>query len=162
MFYFMSESVISCIFIFYSSPVYYSIIFVFTYVHKKAWKYNMKKQTKNLKYVQYNPNYWVSTEKDMGKGVCLDSELIYISPWELQNILKNGERRVDGLWRGLRASWSTKRMIKNLKIKEDFGSVTQSYMTLWDPMDCSTPDFTVLHCLPEYAHTHVLWVSDAV
>ena len=161
MFYFMSESVIYCIF-FYSSPVYYSIILVFTYVHKKVWKYNMKKETNNLKCVQYNPKYWISTEKDMGKGVCLDSELIYISTWELQNILKNGERRVDGLRRGLRASWNTKRMIKNLRIKEDFGSVTQSCMTLWDPVDCSTPDFPVLHCLPEYAHTHVLWVSDAV
>ena len=42
-------------------------------------------------------------------------------------------------------------MIKNLRIKEDFGSVTQSCMTLLDPMDCSTPDFPVLHCLREYA-----------
>ena len=27
--------------------------------------------------------------------------------------------------------------------------VTQSYLTLCDPMDCSTPGFPVLHCLPE-------------
>ena len=57
---------------------------------------------------------------------------------------------------GLRASWSTQRMIKNLRLKEDFASVTQSGMTLWDPVDCSTPDLPVLHCLPEYARTHVL------
>ena len=27
-----------------------------------------------------------------------------------------------------------------------------------DPMDCSTPGFPVLCCLPEFAHTHVHWV----
>ena len=29
-------------------------------------------------------------------------------------------------------------------------------------MDCSTPDFSVLHNLPEFAQTHVHWVSDAI
>ena len=29
-------------------------------------------------------------------------------------------------------------------------------------MDCSTPGFPVLHCLPEFAQTHVHWVSDAI
>ena len=33
--------------------------------------------------------------------------------------------------------------------------VTQSCLTLCDPMDHSTPGFTVLHCLPEFAQTHV-------
>ena len=28
-------------------------------------------------------------------------------------------------------------------------------------MDCSTPGFPVLHCLPELAQTHIHWVSDA-
>ena len=35
-------------------------------------------------------------------------------------------------------------------------SVTQSCLTLWDPMNCSTPGFPVLYCLPEFAQTHVL------
>ena len=34
-------------------------------------------------------------------------------------------------------------------------SVTQSCLTLCDPMDCSTPGFPVLHCLPEFIQTHV-------
>ena len=34
-------------------------------------------------------------------------------------------------------------------------SVTQSYPTLCDPMDCSTPGFLVFHCLPEFAQAHV-------
>ena len=29
-------------------------------------------------------------------------------------------------------------------------------------MDCSIPDFPVLHYLPEFAQTHVHWVSDAI
>ena len=40
--------------------------------------------------------------------------------------------------------------------------VTQSCLTLCDPMDCSTPDFPVLHYLPEFAQTHVHWVSDTI
>ena len=42
-----------------------------------------------------------------------------------------------------------------------FSSVTQSCLTLWDPMDCSTPGFPVHHQLPEFTHTHVHWVSNA-
>ena len=41
-------------------------------------------------------------------------------------------------------------------------SVTQSCLTLCDPMDCSSSGFPVLHCLPEFAQTHVHWVSDAI
>ena len=38
----------------------------------------------------------------------------------------------------------------------------QSCPVLCDPMDCSTPGFPVLHCLPEFAQRHVHWVSDAI
>ena len=41
-------------------------------------------------------------------------------------------------------------------------SVTESCLTLCDPMDCSTPGFPVLHHLPELAQTHVCWVGDAI
>ena len=37
-------------------------------------------------------------------------------------------------------------------------SVTKSCLTLWDPMDCSTPGFPVLPYLPEFAQIHVHWV----
>ena len=43
-----------------------------------------------------------------------------------------------------------------------FGSVAQCCPTLYDPMDCSTPGFPVLHQLPELAQTHVQWVCDAI
>ena len=41
-------------------------------------------------------------------------------------------------------------------------SVTQSCLTLYDPMDCSTPGVPVLHHLPEFAQTHVHWVGDTI
>ena len=37
-----------------------------------------------------------------------------------------------------------------------------SRVRLCDPMDCSTPDFTVHHQLPELAQTHVHRVGDAI
>ena len=41
-------------------------------------------------------------------------------------------------------------------------SITQWCPTLYNPMDCSTPGFPVLHHLLELAQTHVHWVSDAI
>ena len=43
-----------------------------------------------------------------------------------------------------------------------FGSVTQSCPTLYDPMDCSMPGFPVHHQLLELPQTHVHRVSDAI
>ena len=41
-------------------------------------------------------------------------------------------------------------------------SVGQSCTALCDTMDCSMPGFPVLHHLPEFAQTHVHWVTDAI
>ena len=35
-------------------------------------------------------------------------------------------------------------------------------LTLCNSMDCSTPGYPVLHYLPEFAQTHVHWVSDVI
>ena len=43
-----------------------------------------------------------------------------------------------------------------------FSSVTQSCLTLCDPMDCSTPGLPVHHQLPEFTQTHVHWVGDTI
>ena len=37
-----------------------------------------------------------------------------------------------------------------------------SGVRLCDPMDCSMPDFSVLHYLPEFAQSHVRWVGDDI
>ena len=43
-----------------------------------------------------------------------------------------------------------------------FGSVTQSCLTLCDPMNRSTPGLPVHHHLPEFTQTHVHRVGDAI
>ena len=43
-----------------------------------------------------------------------------------------------------------------------FSSVTQSFPTLCDPMNCSTPGLPAHHQLPEFTQTHVHRVSDAI
>ena len=53
-----------------------------------------------------------------------------------------------------------KRYLTSLIIQ--FSSVTQSCLTLCNPMNFSTPDFPVHHQQPELAQTHVLRVSDAI
>ena len=40
-------------------------------------------------------------------------------------------------------------------------SATKLCPTLCNPMNCSMPGFPVLHCLLEFAQTHVHWVGDA-
>ena len=41
-------------------------------------------------------------------------------------------------------------------------SDAKSCPTLCNHLNCSTPGFPVLHYLPEFAQTHVHWVSDAI
>ena len=52
-------------------------------------------------------------------------------------------------------------VISNLD--DDFSLVQSlSCLTLYDPMDCSTPGFPVHHQLPELDQTHVHPVCDAI
>ena len=43
-----------------------------------------------------------------------------------------------------------------------FNLATQLYLTVRDPMDCSTPGFPVHYQLPELTQTHVCRVGDAI
>ena len=47
-------------------------------------------------------------------------------------------------------------------ITVQFSSVTQSSLTLCDPMNRSTPGVPVHHHLPEYTHTHIHRICDAI
>ena len=49
-----------------------------------------------------------------------------------------------------------------VKDSVQFSSVTQSCLTLCDPMDCSTPGLSAHHQLLEFTQTHVHRVSDAI
>ena len=48
------------------------------------------------------------------------------------------------------------------KEKIQFSSVTQSCLTLCNPMNCSTPGLPVHHQLPEFTQTHVHRVGDTI
>ena len=56
-------------------------------------------------------------------------------------------------------SWKWVREVHFLKA---FSSVAQLCLTLCNPMNCSMPGFSVHHYLPEFAQTHVHWVSDTI
>ena len=43
-----------------------------------------------------------------------------------------------------------------------FSSVTQSCLTVCNPMNCSTPGLPVHHQLPEFTQTHVHWCHPAI
>ena len=47
-------------------------------------------------------------------------------------------------------------------LRQSVRSVAQSFLTLFDPMNRSTPGLPVHQQLPELAQTHVHWVGDAV
>ena len=49
-----------------------------------------------------------------------------------------------------------------LNVMIQFSLVTQSCLTLCDPMDCSIPGFPVLHHLPGFVQTQVHRVCDAI
>ena len=52
--------------------------------------------------------------------------------------------------------------VKTFNFVIQFSSVSQSWSTLCNPTDCSTPGFPVHHQLPELIQTHVHRVSDAI
>ena len=51
---------------------------------------------------------------------------------------------------------------KAMKYFSQFSSISQSCLTLCNPMDCSTPGLPVHHQLLELTQTHVHWVGDAI
>ena len=53
-------------------------------------------------------------------------------------------------------------MVLSTSDSVQFSSVTQSCLTLCDPMNSSTPGLPVHHQLPEFTQTHVHWVGDAI
>ena len=52
--------------------------------------------------------------------------------------------------------------ISNIRMSDQFSSVSMSGLTLCDPMNRSTPDLPVNHQLPEFTQTNVNPVGDAI
>ena len=58
--------------------------------------------------------------------------------------------------------WNGSSLFREILVSIQFSSVAQSWPTLCDPMNRSTPGLPVHHQLPEFTQTHVHWVSDAI
>ena len=65
-------------------------------------------------------------------------------------------------WGAIAFSTSQRRHTQIIRGSTQFSLVTQSWLALCDPMDCSTPSFPVHHQLPELAQTHVHRIDDAI
>ena len=65
---------------------------------------------------------------------------------------------------GVTQSWTRLKRLSSSKITFNlqFSSVTQSYPTVCDPMNHSTPGLPVHHKLPEFTQTHVHRIRDAI
>ena len=68
--------------------------------------------------------------------------------WQKGKNIQQGKNNLFGKW--CWKSWIS------------FSSVAQSCLTLWDPMNRSTPGLPVHHQLPEFTQTHTHRVSDAI
>ena len=58
--------------------------------------------------------------------------------------------------------YNSKMIDLSLTIPCCYCSVVKSCLTLCDPLNCSRPGFPLLHCVLEFAQTHVHWVSSGV
>ena len=96
----------------------------------------------------YSP--WNSPGQNTGKG----------SLFLLQGIVPNqGSNTISHIAGSLFTRWATKKLVS--QAVKSLSQVTQSCLTLCDPMDCSTPGLPVHHQLPEFTQNHVHWVGNA-
>ena len=87
---------------------------------------------------------------------------------EIKKQLKGKEADQDSVDNYVRNIWEVeqdeewKLSVGFKSISVQFSSVTQSWPTLFNSMDCSTPGLPVHHQLPELTQTHVHWVGDTI
>ena len=101
----------------------------------------------------------IKGELNSGERENKNSELDVLWLWWLRTIKVNISSRYIG---DERFRQSKKMESFNIYMMFQFSSVTQSCLTICNPMDCSTPSFTVYHQLPQLAQTHVHRVSEAI
>jgi len=83
---------------------------------------------------------------------------MYITYILLKNIYGNNPIYIRKEGEGERMQASLMKVFSSVQ----FSSVTQSCLTLCDPMNRSTPGLPVHHQLPEFTQTHIHRVSDAI
>ena len=84
-----------------------------------------------------------------------DTTLMPESEEELKSLLMKVKEESEKV--GLKLNiQKTKVMVSGLISSVQFSSVSQSCLTLCDPMNCSTPGLPVHHQLLEFTQTHVI------
>ena len=80
---------------------------------------------------------------------------------ELKSLLTKGKEESENV--GLKLNIQKTKIVASSPISSvQFSSVTQSCLTLCDPMNHSAPGFPVHHQLPQSTQTHVHWVGDTM
>ena len=99
---------------------------------------------------------WFQIGQGIRQGYMLSPCLFYLYA---EYIMRNAG--LDEAQTGIEIS---RRNINNLRYTDSvqFSLVAQSCLTLCDPMNRSTPGLPVHHQLPEFTHTHVHQVGDAI
>ena len=99
---------------------------------------------------------WFQIGQGIHQGYMLSPCLFYLYA---EYIMRNAG--LDEAQTGIEIS---RRNINNLRYTDSvqFSLVAQSCLTLCDPMNRSTPGLPVHHQLPEFTHTHVHQVGDAI
>ena len=81
---------------------------------------------------------------------------------KLQEMMKDRESWNAAVYGVTKNQTQLSELSTSLLFMYQFSSVTQSCLTLCNPMDCSTPGFSVHHQLPELNQTHIHRISDAI
>ena len=95
---------------------------------------------------------WRDEEREVGMGLFVQPAT---APW-------SGVRIELFQIQSLNSEWLFHTFMSWNEDSVQFSSVSQSCLTLCDPMNCSTPGLLVHHQLPEFTQTHIHWVSDAI
>ena len=102
----------------------------------------------------------ISTEKPLSQfshisiSLCWPSLCNYYSLLPTSNLCKSAS--------AFTTQWMIQMICLLRPMENHFSSVAQVCPIVCDPMDCSTPGFSVHHQLPDLAQTHVHWVGDAI
>ena len=94
---------------------------------------------------------------DLGVWICL----VHTEVWIKQKWQKKRYRRITRE-AGVKGKCSLKHNLPRRVLVCQFSSVAQSCLTLWDPMNRSTPGLPVHHQLLEFTQAHVHRVGDAI
>ena len=108
----------------------------------EPWKHNAKWEAVRQDHILYD----FTTRKVQDRQIQRDTKWVLVQGWVWGEWEMNANGMVF-LWEAMKYSCCL---------------ITKSCLTLCDPMEWSVLDIPVLHYLPEFAQTHVHWVSEAI